>query len=87
MANERALNLLEHDYIVHAIQETITYILGRKAGGEEGEGYFPDIYSQRLWRRECVEVRVNKLGGCVHEIFAPGIGVSPHFMEGCAEAL
>jgi hypothetical protein len=31
VANERALNLLDHDYIVHAMQNTITNILGRDA--------------------------------------------------------
>ena len=31
VANERALNLLDHDYIVHALQDTITNILWRDA--------------------------------------------------------
>jgi hypothetical protein len=30
-ANERALDLLDYDYIVHALQDTITNILERDA--------------------------------------------------------
>ena len=48
--------------------------------------YFPDIYSQRLWRKECVEWRDSKLGGCVREVVAPDISVIPDFIQGCVKA-
>ena len=47
-------------------------------------GYFPDLYSQRVWRRECIEVRDNQLGGRVREVVAPDIGVCPDLVEGGA---
>jgi hypothetical protein len=47
-------------------------------------GCLPDIYSQRVWRRECVEVRDNKFGGRAREIDASDIGLSSDFWEGCA---
>ena len=50
-------------------------------------GYFPDIYSPRLWRKDCVEVSDNKLGGRDREVDASDIGVSPDFMEGYVKAL
>jgi len=31
VANENALNLLDHDYKIHELQDTITKILGRDA--------------------------------------------------------
>ncbi len=45
-------------------------------------GCFPDLNSQRVWRRECIEVRDRQLGGCVREVVDPDVGVSPNFVEG-----
>ena len=47
-------------------------------------GCFPDLNSERLWRRECIEVRDRELGDRVREVVAPDIGVSPDFVEGGA---
>ena len=45
------------------------------------KGCFPDLNSQRVWRRECIEVSDRQFGGRVREVGAPDIGVCPDFVK------
>ena len=45
------------------------------------KGCFPDLNSQRVWRRECIEVHDRQLRGRVRDVVAPYIGVGPDFVK------
>ena len=49
-------------------------------------GYFPDLNSSCLWRRECIEVRNCQLCGRGREAVAPNISVTSYFVESGAQA-